>query len=78
MQVSDARMRSAGPSSKWLLPVAPCQQYSFAIKVSGQEEATFELPVSVGPAEVEEIEKSGFVPEAPKELNVRGKEKEQN
>ena len=70
-QVSDARQRPSGPSAKWLVPIVPCLQYSFAIKVQGQEEAIFELPKTVGPADPEAITKSGYVPEAPADFSVR-------
>lgn len=63
---ADARMRSAGQSAKWTLgDVKPCLQYQFAIKVSGQSEATLQLSKTVGPAEESEITSSGFVPEKP-------------
>lgn len=63
--MSEERQRSAGQAAKWTLSVAPCLVYSFAIRVSGQDEATIELSKTLGPAEEAEIVSSGFIPLAP-------------
>uniref|UniRef100_A0A0K2T470 Fibronectinlike [Oryzias latipes] n=1 Tax=Lepeophtheirus salmonis TaxID=72036 RepID=A0A0K2T470_LEPSM len=67
-----AKQEASGPFSKWSIEdIKPCLEYEFQIQVSGEEEeAIFQVPFKLGPADMENIKQSDFVPDIPTDMEA--------
>eukprot|EP00096_Caligus_rogercresseyi_P009763 TRINITY_DN3375_c0_g1_i1.p1 TRINITY_DN3375_c0_g1~~TRINITY_DN3375_c0_g1_i1.p1 ORF type:complete len:787 (+),score=243.48 TRINITY_DN3375_c0_g1_i1:665-3025(+) len=65
-----AKQEASGRYSKWSIDdIKPCLEYEFQLQVSGpEEEAIFQIPYKLGPADAESIKESDFVPDMPTDV----------